>query len=59
MDFFHIMLLISHSKCLLLEIKFFLGTKKKTRAEIDYLATGDQGLHATKETPKVENQLID
>ena len=56
MNFFHIMLLISHSDCLLLEINFLLGTKKKTREEIDYLATGDQVLHAPKEAPKVEDQ---
>ena len=59
MNFFHIILLISHSDCLLLDLKFLLGTKKKTREEIDYLATGDQGLHAPKNVPKVEVRLIE
>ena len=57
MNFFHIILLISHSDCLLLDLKFLLGTKKKTREEIDYLATGDQGLHAPKEVQKLKFDL--
>ena len=44
---------------MLLEIKCLLGTKKKTRKDIDYLATEDQGLHAPKGVPKVEDQLVE
>ena len=44
---------------MLLEIKCLLGTKKKTKESIDYLATEDQGLHAPKEFSKVEDQFIE
>ena len=53
------MLLRSHMDFFLLEIKLLLGTKNKTREEIDYHATGDQGLHAQKEVPKIEDQFIE
>lgn len=35
------------------------SAKKKTREDIEYLATEDQGLHAPKEVPKAEDQFIE